>query len=263
MQNRPSSTGSSIPHAFTRTPRRWRGDAKQMAFDAEGIQACLNPLDQPVFAVAVDGRLGFTNAGHETADGEYGLAASALPMEPDQLGDASFRETYGVKLAYASGAMANAIASVELVTAMGRAGLLSSFGAAGVVGPHLEAAIQKVQEALPTEAYAFNLIHSPSEEAMERLAVELFLRYGVTIVEASAYIDLTPHVVRYRAAGLTMDAQGELISRHRIIAKVSRRETAQKFMEPAPKGCCVRSSSRASSPSFRRSLRGVYRSLMM
>lgn len=69
---------------------------------------------------------------------------------------------------------------------------------------------------------------------MERLAVELFLQYGVTIVEASAYIDLTPHVVRYRAAGLTVDAQGEVISRHRVIAKVSRRETAQKFLEPAP-----------------------------
>ena len=234
MHNPSPSTAGSASRAGTRTVRRWRGDPKQIAFDAAGIQACLNQLDQPVFAVVVDGRLGFTNAGAETPDGDDVLAASALPMEPEQLGDASFRETYGVKLAYASGAMANAIASVELVTAMGRAGLLSSFGAAGVVGSHLEAAIQKVQATLPHEAYAFNLIHSPSEEAMERLAVELFLRHGVTTLEASAYLDLTPHVVRFRAAGLDVDAQGNVTSRHHIIAKVSRRETAQKFMEPAP-----------------------------
>ncbi len=130
--------------------------------------------------------------------------------------------------------MANAIASADLVIAMGRAGLLSSFGAAGVVGPRLEAAIQQVQAALPTEPYAFNLIHSPSEEAMERRAVELFLQYGVTTVEASAFLDLTAHVVRYRAAGLSADMHGNVVIGNRIIAKVSRREVAQKFMEPAP-----------------------------
>ncbi len=215
-------------------PRFWRGDLSSVAFDRADIQACLNQLDQPVFAVIVDGRIGVTNAGHEAHHGEIALCASALPLRPEQLGDARFRERYGVKLAYASGAMANGIASAELVTAMGRAGLLSSFGAAGVVGPRLEAAIQTVQAALPSEAYAFNLIHSPNEEAMERRAVELFLQYGVSIVEASAFIDLTPHVVRYRAAGLSAGADGSVIIRNRIIAKVSRRETAQKFMEPAP-----------------------------
>lgn len=234
MHNQISSTGGSASRASASSSRRWRGEPKLIAFDAAGIQACLNRLDQPVFAIAIDGQLGFTNAGHEAPDGDYSLVASVLPMSPEQLGDASFRESYGVKVAYASGAMANAIASVELVTAMGRAGMLSSFGAAGVVGARLEAAILNVQAALPYQAYAFNLIHSPSEEAMERLAVELFLQYGVTAVEASAYIDLTPHVVRYRAAGLSMDAQGKVISSHRIMAKVSRRETAQKFMEPAP-----------------------------
>ena len=233
MQNPSVSTGSPI-RAGASNLRRWHGDPDLVAFDAAGIQTCLNRLDQPVYAVTVSGRPGLTNAGHETPDGECALAASALPMTPEQLGDPGFRDTYGVKLAYASGAMANAIASVELVTAMGRAGLLSSFGAAGVVGPRLEAAIQQVQAALPGGVYAFNLIHSPSEEAMERLAVDLFLQYGVTTVEASAFIDLTPHVVRYRAAGLSTDAEGHVISRHRIIAKVSRRETAQKFMEPAP-----------------------------
>jgi trans-AT polyketide synthase, acyltransferase and oxidoreductase domains len=214
--------------------RTWRGDPQTIAWDAAGITACLNHLDQPIFVIADNGRIGFTNQGVEAADGSHSLMASALPLEPSQLGDATFRDDYGVKLAYASGAMANAIASADLVIAMGRAGLLSSFGAAGVVGPRLEATIQQVQAALPTEPYAFNLIHSPSEEAMERRAVELFLQYGVTTVESSAFLDLTAHVVRYRAAGLSADIQGNVIIGNRIIAKVSRREVAQKFMEPAP-----------------------------
>lgn len=214
--------------------RVWRGDPQTIAWDAAGISACLNRLDQPIFVIADNGRIGLTNQGVEAADGSHSLLASVLPLEPSQLGDATFRHDYGVKLAYASGAMANAIASADLVIAMGRAGLLSSFGAAGVVGPRLEAAIQQVQAALPTEPYAFNLIHSPSEEAMERRAVELFLQYGVTNVESSAFLDLTAHVVRYRAAGLSADIQGNVVIGNRIIAKVSRREVAQKFMEPAP-----------------------------
>jgi trans-AT polyketide synthase, acyltransferase and oxidoreductase domains len=214
--------------------RWWQGNTDSIVYDEAGIKACLTRLDRPVYVVEHQGRIGFTNEGHETESGPHRLAASALPLRPEQLGDAAFREYHGVRLAYTTGAMANAIASTDLVIAMGRGGLLSSFGAAGVVGPRLEAAIQQIQAALPDGPYAFNLIHSPSEEAMERRAVELFLQYGVQTVEASAFLDLTPHVVRYRAAGLSTDSHGGIVIGNRIIAKVSRREVAQKFMEPAP-----------------------------
>lgn len=214
--------------------RTWQGDMQTIAFDEAGIKACLNRLDQPVYVVAVNGQLGVTNTGQEVVGGQVALLAACTPLQPEQLGDAAFREDYGVRLAYASGAMANAIASTDLVKAMGQNQLMSSFGAAGVVGPRLEAAIQEIQAALPNGPYAFNLIHSPSEDAMERGAVELFLRYGVRTVEASAFLDLTPNVVWYRVAGLSIDAQGNPIIGNRIIAKVSRREVAQKFMSPAP-----------------------------
>jgi PfaD family protein len=117
---------------------------------------------------------------------------------------------------------------------MGQSGLLGAFGAAGIVGPRLEAAIQQIQQALPNGPYAFNLIHSPSEDAMERSTVDMYLRYGVRTVEASAFLALTPHIVRYRVLGLRETAQGEIDIQHRVIAKVSRREVATQFMQPAP-----------------------------
>jgi PfaD family protein len=79
------------------------------------------------------------------------------------------------------------------------------------------------------------LIHSPNEPALERRAVELYLTYGVPVVEASAYLTLTPWVVLYRAAGLGVDGDGRITIRNRVIAKLSRREVATKFMEPAPR----------------------------
>ena len=119
------------------------------------------------------------------------------------LGDPGFKKTYGVRCAFYAGAMANGIASAEMVIALGKAGLMGSFGAAGMVRSKLEAAVDQIQSELPNGPYAFNLIHSPNEEALEQNAVEVYLQKGVHVVEASAFLDLTPSIVYYRAAGLS------------------------------------------------------------
>jgi PfaD family protein len=69
---------------------------------------------------------------------------------------------------------------------------------------------------------------------MERNAVEVYLHQGVHVVEASAFIDLTPSIVYYRAAGLSLSNVGEVQIANHVIAKLSRREVATKFMQPAP-----------------------------
>ena len=162
------------------------------------------------------------------------MITSVPALSIEELGDAGFKKTYRVRCAYYAGSMANGIASVEMVVALGKAGLMGSFGAAGLTRARLESAIQAIQAALPDGPYAANLIHSPSEEALERNAVEVYLQHGVHVVEASAFIDLTPSIVYYRAAGLSESADGELHIANHVIAKLSRREVATKFMQPAP-----------------------------
>lgn len=217
----------------------WIGPLDSIAYDLEGIGARLGDILKPVYLVRSQNRLGVTSEGYFSplANGSAGsvqalLAAPALPIE--NLGDPAFRRCYGLRAAYYAGAMANGIASEEMVIALGKAGLLGSFGAAGMVPPRLEAAIERIQQALPQGPYAFNLIHSPNEEALERRAVELYLAKGVHVVEASAFLDLTPSVVYYRAAGLSADSSGWVVINNRIIAKLSRKEVATKFMQPAP-----------------------------
>ena len=183
----------------------------------------------------VNRQLGLTTEGalqsQGNGDGGAELVAIVPPLPIDALGDPGFRQDYGLKYAYYSGAMANAIASEAMVIALGKAGFLGSFGSAGLVPPRLETAIKRIQEALPEGPYAFNLIHSPSEDAMERNAVDLFLRYGVKTVEASAFLGLTPSIVYYRAAGLGLDPAGNIQVNNRVIAKVSRKEVATRFLE--------------------------------
>ena len=162
------------------------------------------------------------------------LLAQALPLKTTQLGDPEFIKFHGLKMAYMTGSMANGIASEDLVISSGKVGLLSSFGAAGLIPSRIEQAINIIQKALPDGPYAFNLIHSPSEDAIERAAVDLYLKYGVRTIEASAFLGLTPNIVRYRVAGLRRSTQNRVEITNRVIAKISRAEVASKFMAPAP-----------------------------
>lgn len=130
--------------------------------------------------------------------------------------------------------MANGIASVELVAALGRAGMLGFFGAAGLTLPDVEAAVERLKRELPETPFGVNLIHSPNETGLEDSLVDLFIKEDIHLVEASAYIDLTPAVVRYRVHGIHRDGDGNIITPNKIIAKVSRIEVATKFMAPPP-----------------------------
>jgi PfaD family protein len=133
-----------------------------------------------------------------------------------------------------TGAMANGIGSCEVVEAMGRAGMLGSFGAAGLSVDRVAKELDRLQASLPNRPYCVNLIHSPNEPGHEAATADLFLRRGVRLVEASAYLDLTPAIVRYRVAGLKPGPNGSVICLNRVIAKVSRVEVAARFLAPPP-----------------------------
>lgn len=162
------------------------------------------------------------------------MVSQEFTITAEHLGDPDFKRAYGLRYAYVGGSMANGISSVAMVAALGRAGMLGCFGAGGLTPPRIEEAIRQVQAELPQVPYAFNLIHSPYEPALEAGAVELYLRHGIRVIEASAYIDLTPYVVQYRVAGLRRDASGAVVISNRVLAKVSRNEVATRFLQPAP-----------------------------
>ncbi|MFC4608175.1 PfaD family polyunsaturated fatty acid/polyketide biosynthesis protein [Streptomyces maoxianensis] len=216
------------------TPLRWYGE-RYPNTDPAGIYEVLTDLDQPCFIVVTPQGIGAVSGGSVAAGGEgLPLLAAAPPLLPHRLGSGAFLAAHGVRLPYMAGAMAGGIASADMVIALAREGFLASYGAAGLLPETIEKALGRFAAEIPGLPYAVNLIHSPSEDRLEREAVELFLRHGVRCVEASAYMGLTPHVVRYRLAGLRRDESGRVAADNRLIAKVSRTETAERFMRPAP-----------------------------
>jgi trans-AT polyketide synthase, acyltransferase and oxidoreductase domains len=158
-----------------------------------------------------------------------------MAIKPENLGSAAFRGEYGVRDAYVSGAMVKGIASAALVVRMGQTGRLAFYGSGGMRLNEIEGAVRSIQEALGGgEPYGVNLLANPSRPSAELEQVDLLLRLGVRNIEASAFMQVTPALVKFRAKGLTADGHGRLIAPNRVIAKVSRPEVAAFFLAPPP-----------------------------
>lgn len=175
--------------------------------------------------------VGFEGAGEEHGD----VLATLPPLYPEWLGDRAFNEVHGVRFPYVAGAMANGIATAELVVAMSRAGMLGFFGAAGLTPDRVQTGVEAMLSALgPDAVFGANLIHSPNEPSIEANVAELFIRRGVRFISASAYMALTLPLVRVAASGLRQTGDGAIVRRHHVFAKISRPEVAARFMQPAP-----------------------------
>ena len=160
-----------------------------------------------------------------------------LPPSPlERLGEQHFLGDFNIALPYLCGAMADGISSVDLVSAIGKVDMLGFFGAAGLALDAIEDAILTLKANVARQNFTFgcNLIHSPFERNLEAHTVELYLRHSINIIEASAFMDITLPLVRYRTAGLYCGVEGKIITPNRIIAKVSRAELARKFFSPPP-----------------------------
>jgi PfaD family protein len=199
-------------------------------FNVADIRKQLLDLEKVLWVTTHDGKVEiFTTIPSGT---EHGFSLPAIPLS--FLGDPAFRTRYGLHYNLYAGAMANGIASEKMLIALGKAGMMGSFGAAGLSLERIEAAIHTVQQELPQGPYAFNLINSPSETGLAERLVEMYLKYKISTVEASAFLGMTAPLVHYRATGLAQNPDGSVAIHNRIIAKLSRVEVAKRFMEPAP-----------------------------
>jgi PfaD family protein len=201
------------------------------------VAGALRETGRPLFAVADVGEQvrWYAEGLHGRGAGAVQLVGTVPAISPRTLGSSAFRAAHGVKWAYVAGAMAGGIASVELVIAMARAGLLGFFGAGGVPLDGVEAALKRIStEVGDAGSWGFNLLHNLAEPAVEERTVDLYLQYGVRRVSASAYMGLTPAIVRYRLDGIHAGPDGEPVVPNHVFAKVSRPEVAEHFLRPAP-----------------------------
>lgn len=164
-----------------------------------------------------------------------GSDQSAPLITAESLGSPDFRAAHGLRYAYVSGAMYKGIASTDLVVRMGRAGMMGYFGTGGLRLEKIEEAIVRIQRELDRgQPYGMNLLCNLIHPEFEEATVDLYLRHAVRRVEAAAYTQVTPSLVRYRLQGVSEDAGGNVVTANAIAAKISRPEVATQFLQPAP-----------------------------
>ena len=178
----------------------WQSGSSTPAFAADDIVSVTQRVREPVFLVQDPhaGSIGIA-VGGETVHQEqtngvphWPLLAVLPPLYPEWLGCRSFGEVHDVRFPYVSGAMANGIATTQIVIEMAKAGFLGFFGAAGLPRHQVEAAVDELQHVLGDSLpWGCNLIHSPNEPALEESVADLYIRRGVKRVSAAAYMALT------------------------------------------------------------------------
>jgi trans-AT polyketide synthase, acyltransferase and oxidoreductase domains len=222
----------------------WVTGRTGVAFDAIAIASAAERFREQVHVVGDidDGRVGVAFDGGLARASVYGrrggrvLLASLPPVQPEWLGCRAFLSAHRVRFPYVAGEMAHGIATAELVISIARAGMLGFFGAGGLSLDRIEVALVAIARQLGTgpeaPSWGANLIHMPHDPTHEERVVDLYLRHHVTRVSASAFMRVTPAVVRMACRGLRREPSGNIARRHHLFAKVSRPEVARAFMAP-------------------------------
>lgn len=219
-------------------PSGWPGADTLPAFSPEDIAQLVERIRDPIHVIQHEQHGGIGVALGATAGGrgvDHLLLGILPPLFPEWLGDRAFCERHQVRFPYIAGEMANGIASTDMVTAMARAEMLGIFGAGGLSFPDVERSVEHLQAELSGAVnWGVNLIHSPQEPALEDRVADLLITQKVPTVSASAFMSLTPAVVRCAVAGLIAAPDGRVHRPRRLLAKLSRPEVAAQYMAPAP-----------------------------
>lgn len=217
------------------------GTDGRLASDEETLVSLVQAPREPVHLV-VDGTgaVGLAVRGSVTGTptrGSLPWLGTEPPVYPEWLGDRAFLRAHGLRFPYVVGEMARGIATPAMVIAAGRAGMLGFLGTGGLAPDRVERMLVETETGLGSAGPNFgaNLLHTPSDPAWESAITDLYLHRQVRRVCASAFMALTPNVVRYAVHGLT-EIRGRIARRNHLFAKVSRPEVAQAFLAPAPAG---------------------------
>ncbi|MCX4750092.1 ACP S-malonyltransferase [Kitasatospora sp. NBC_01287] len=158
-----------------------------------------------------------------------GAERRAPVIDADALGAPAFRARYGLRRAYLVGSMYGGVSGEKLLRSAAKAGLLGFLGAGGLPLDEVDRQLRSLTEELgPGGTFGVNFLHRHGAPEQEAALVDLLLRYGVDLVEASGFPLITEDLVRFRLKG------------GRILAKVSRSDTAAEFLAPPPQRLVAR-----------------------
>jgi len=150
------------------------------------------------------------------------------------LGQATFRNRFGVSEAIVVGGMGYGVGGPVLVEQMARAGFLAFLGADGLSETEVRGHIGTLCDRLGSAAFGVNVRGGAGRDSAVEARLDLLATLGVDCVEIGGFYQIERALVRYRLAGVSRGGEGAVVAPNRILAKVTRPETAEAFLSPPP-----------------------------
>ncbi|MDA0701974.1 MAG: ACP S-malonyltransferase [Proteobacteria bacterium] len=150
------------------------------------------------------------------------------------LGQAAFRARFGVAEAIVVGGMGYGVGGSALVEKLARAGFLAFLGADGLPEAEVRAEIGTLRDRLGSAAFGVNVRGGAGRDAAVEARLDLLMTLGVDCVQIGGFYQVERALVRYRLAGVARGSDGAVVAPNRILAKVTRPETAEAFLSPPP-----------------------------
>ena len=156
-----------------------------------------------------------------------------MKINAQTLGCTEFKKKHSLQYAYVAGGMYRGVASKEMVVRMANAGFLSFFGSGGFKLHEIEEAIEYIKKhSVKDSVFGINFLHNHFVSEKDDEIIDLLLKHEIHNIEAAAFAGANESLVRYKLSGISVQ-NGEIIQNNRIMAKVSRLETARQFLMPA------------------------------
>ena len=178
---------------------------------------------------------GETEAVTEAVTEDALVSEDTIGIDANSLGSADFIRAYNLKYAYVLGEMGKGISGVDLVNSAASHGLLAFYGSNGMSVEDVENAANRLSNNYKGEtAYGFGISYDYKDVDREKKLIDIYLKYGVKVVEATEYSTVTKALVKYRLKGLSKMGDGNIAENNTILLKTRRTDTAKMFMSPAP-----------------------------
>lgn len=222
----------SAPVKWTDSIRYLMGLTQNLTFVELGPKTVLTELINKILAEATPLPQAATVACAASPLAKQSVA-KRIQISSATLGAADFKREYGLRHAYLAGPMHYGISGPRMVVQMAKGGMLGFLGSQGLQLQELEQAICDTQAQLAQgESFGVGISADLTNPSQEMALIELMLRKQVSVIEAFGFIHLSPSLVYYRVRGLRRGADGKPARSNRIIAKISRPESAELFLRP-------------------------------
>lgn len=151
------------------------------------------------------------------------------------LGSEEFKKAYDVDFAYAAGGMCRGISSVAMIKKLAASRILGFLGTYRLKLHEVKVLIDQALASIEHHRIGVNVTYDALNSKDHIDIMEYIIKTEIRNLEVSDYRMIDLSIVKYRLKSIYMDKNSMLVIPHKILAKASNREMAEKFCSPAPK----------------------------